>query len=509
MLPTDTPTTALPHPDISMDSAQDTTSVHHPDIPSILPCNRKTHPEKVLPKIPKGTIRTSLRASTIDGVFAAVFSITTTGILLSNFLVELGASPVVFGMVSSIPMLVNLIQPLGAYISERTTSRFHYALWTFGISRILWIALVVAIWMAGLGLVDSHQLVILTLIIVLATNLLGGLGSASWLSWMAEIVPRRLRGRYFGIRNTISSFTNFVCVPLAGVAVSMWYGGTLQGYGIILAIGILSGIISIGCQHFKIDINPQEENLLLRGVQTRKAVEVGEVGDVEECIIYPSTPPPSIFKDTNFLRYLAYFGLWMFAVNLSAPFFNLYMLDMLSLDVSLVTLYGSLQAGANLLLMILWGRLADKIGNRPILIVVGVFVAATPILWLGIGGNNSFDVFLWLPLLHILTGGTWAAIDLCSNNLQIGVAPLRNQSRYFAIAAAVAGVSGALGTTIGSFLAENSTLGGLTTLFALSGVCRLLALVPLFFVQEPYRKSLSDLLSEIWGSREWGVGNSD
>jgi MFS family permease len=507
MSPTDTLITALPNPDISMDSAQHKTSVNQlPDIPSILPCDRKTHPENILPKIPKGAIRTSLRASTIDGVFATVFSITTTGILLSNFLVELGASPVVFGMVSSIPMIVNLIQPLGAYLSERTTSRFHYALWTFGISRLLWIGLVVAIGMAGLGLVDSHQLIILTLIIVLATNLLGALGSASWLSWMAEIVPRRLRGRYFGIRNTISSFTNFVCVPLAGVAVSMWYGGTLQGYGVILAIGILSGIISIACQHFKIDINPQEENSLLREAQkTRELEEATEVGEYIVSSSTLSTPPLSILKNANFLRYLTYFGLWMFAVNLSAPFFNLYMLDTLSLDVSLVTLYGSLQAGANLLLMILWGRLADKIGNRPILLVVGVLVAATPILWLGVGSNNSFDVFLWLPLLHVLTGGTWAAIDLCSNNLQIGVAPLRNQSRYFGTAAAVAGVTGALGTTIGSFLAENSSLGGLTTLFALSGVCRLVALVPLFFIEEPYRKSLSNIFQEIWGSREWEV----
>ena len=526
MLPTNTSTTALPNPNISMDSAQDQTSVHQlSDTPSILKSHtnpqgspeghedgnarqHRIHPENILPKIPKGTIRTSLRASTIDGVFAAVFSITTTGILLSNFLVELGASPVVFGMVSSIPMVVNLIQPLGAYLSERSTSRFHYALLTFGISRILWIALVAAIWMAGLGLVNSHQLIILTLIIVLATNLLGGLGSASWLSWMAEIVPRRLRGRYFGIRNTISSFTNFVCVPLAGVAVSMWYGGSLQGYGVMLAIGIVSGIISIGCQHYKIDVNPQEENLLIRRIQKAR-----ESKEVKESTLYspsaPFTPPVSILNNSNFLRYLTYFGLWMFAVNLSAPFFNLYMLDTLSLDVSLVTLYGSLQAGANLLLMILWGRLADKIGNRPILLIVGLLVAATPILWLGVGGNNSFDVFLWLPLLHVLTGGTWAAIDLCSNNLQIGVAPLRNQSRYFGTAAAVAGVTGALGTTIGSFLAANSSLGGLTTLFALSGVCRLVALVPLFFIEEPYQKSLSLLFQEIWGSREWGVGSRE
>jgi hypothetical protein len=163
--------------------------------------------------VSKDAIRKSLKISTIDGVFAAVFSITTTGILLSNFLVELDASPVVFGMLSSIPMLVNLIQPLGAYLSERTSSRYHYSLWTYGISRVLWLILVIGIAASSWGLVNRNQLIILTLAIVLATHLLGGLGSASWLSWMATLVHRRLRGRYFSIRNSAASLINLICVP--------------------------------------------------------------------------------------------------------------------------------------------------------------------------------------------------------------------------------------------------------------------------------------------------------
>ncbi len=69
----------------------------------------------------------------------------------------------------------------------------------------------------------------------------------------------------------------------------------------------------------------------------------------------------------------------MFAVNLSAPFFNLYMLDNLGIDVRWVATYTSIQAGANLLMLVLWGKLADRIGNRPILITVGIVVAVTPI----------------------------------------------------------------------------------------------------------------------------------
>jgi MFS family permease len=171
------------------------------------------------------------------------------------------------------------------------------------------------------------------------------------------------------------------------------------------------------------------------------------------------------------------------------------LLDNLHLDVSLVTLYGSLTAGANLLMLVFWGKLADRIGNRPILLTVGILAAVMPLFWLGVGGQAT-DLWLWLPLIHLFTGATWAAIDLCSNNIQMTVAPAKSQAVYFAIASAVAGVTGALGTAAGGFLAQLSSLGGLPGLFALSAVLRLLALLPLLLVQEERSQSLIKLWRE-------------
>jgi MFS family permease len=426
-------------------------------------------------RFPKNAIRTSLKASTLDAIFATIFSLTTGGILLSNFLVELDASPVVFGMLSSIPMLVNLIQPLGAYISERTTSRFEYSAVVYGISRLLWLILVIGIIGTGLGFINSQQLVILTLLIVFFSHLSGGLGSASWMSWLAIIVPRRLRGRYFGIRNSATSLTNLLCVPLAGFAVSHWYGGTLQGYGVVLFVGVLFGLVSLGCQYFKIDVNPQLQNTY---------IIVDSPNSKNDLVSIPQQQwDENIWKNSNFWIFLLYFSLWMLAFNLCAPFVNLYLLETLNLDVGWVTVYSSLQAGANLLMVVLWGKLADKVGNRPILIFTGIIVAVTPLLWFGIG-NSNLHIWLWLPLLHIFIGGSVAGVDLCNNNMQIGITPVRNQSIYFAIAAAIAGVTGAVGTTIGGFIAQSPHFGGLLGLFALSSICRLAALIPLIFVKE-------------------------
>lgn len=429
--------------------------------------------------ISKKSVRASLQASTLDGVFATIFGSVTTGVLLTNFLLELGATSVEIGLLSSIPMFVNLLQPLGAYLADRTTSRHWYSMWVFGLSRFLWVILLFLI----IGMSDSptahHQLVIWTLGIVLATHILGSLGSASWFSWMAALVPGRLRGRYFGLRNSAANLINLICVPLMGLGICAWKGGSIQGYSIVLAVGIVAGLLSLGFQFFMIDVNPQ-------------AIQP----DCQSVIRQDSTQAVSKwYQDINFLKFLLYFSLWMFAVNLSAPFFNLYMLDNLHLDVSLVTLYSSLSAGANLLMLVIWGKLADRIGNRPVLVVVGILVALIPLFWLGTGAGST-SVWLWLPLVHLLSGGTWAAIDLCNNNIQMSVAPVRSQASYFAIASAMAGVTGAIGTAAGGFLAQASSTGGLTGLFALSAVLRLVALLPLTLVREPRSISLIQLAHE-------------
>jgi hypothetical protein len=100
-------------------------------------------------------------------------------------------------------------------------------------------------------------------------------------------------------------------------------------------------------------------------------------------------------------------------------------------------------------------------------------------------GTNSLSLWLLLPLLHIVLGGTVAATDLCNNNMQIGISPVKNQSIYFAIAAAVAGLSGALGTTLGGFIVQFASFGGLLGLFTISSLLRILSLIPLVFVKEP------------------------
>lgn len=432
-------------------------------------------------RLSKGDIRQSLRASTLDGSFSSAFENVVKGVLISNFLLGLGAGAAEVGMLTSIPMLAHLLQPVGAYFSERTASRHLYCLWIYGMARLLWLLPAAGIFLFSHGQINAHELTWLTMGVLALSNVLDSVGSASWMSWMAVLVPTQLRGRYFSLRRSLSSLTALLTIPIGGWLVSHWMGGEIEGYGVVLIVAILMGLVSLGFQFWMRDVNPQA---------TQVAEPVTEIQSKEA----KASTGGSLLGDRNFLTLLLFLGLWTFGLNLSAPFFNFYLLDKLEIDVQWVTVYSGLIYGSFFLLIMLWGRLADKIGNRPVLLINGFFMAVLPLLWL-YADSSSVSVLLLLPLLHVIQGGTFAALELCLANIQLELAPKARQSAYFAIAAATMGVTGALGTTAGGFLAELPAFG-LPALFILSALVRLASLTPLFFVQEARSLSIRQLLSQ-------------
>ncbi len=428
-------------------------------------------------KLTKDAVRTSLQASTLDNVFATLFSNITTGVLLTNFLLELGANTLEIGILTAIPMLANLVQPIGAHLSQKTNSLYTYNFWLNGTARLLWWVLAIGIAYSVWYGLDAQILIELTLITALVSALLAALSSASWLSWMVILVPRRLRGRYFSIRNSAANLTNLIAIPAAGWLVAQWRGGSIEGFGMALVLATIAGLLSLICQGFMTDVNPQANGSQLG----RSPSSISAVPSFDRAL------------QPNRLIFLIYISLWLFAVNIGTPFYNLYMLDVLHIDIAKVSVYNSFTAGANLVLLVGWGKLADRIGNRPILLGSGVVVAIIPLCWLGTD-TSSLSIWLWLPCLHLLIGGTWAAIDLCLNNLQISVAPIHHPARYFGIVAAISGVASALGTLTGGFLAQSwhpNGLSGLLGVFVLSSLLRLLAMLPLLWVQESDRSPAS------------------
>lgn len=432
-------------------------------------------------------VRRSLKASTLDGTFSSVFENVIKGVLISNFLLGLGAGAFEVGLLTSIPMVAHLLQPLGAYFSEKTKSRHLYCLWIYGTARLLWLLPAVGIFAFSHGVIETRSLIYLTMAVLCVSNILESMGCASWMSWMAVLVPSQLRGRYFGLRRSLSSLVALLTIPAGGWLVSQWMGGEIEGYGIALLIAVVMGLVSLGFQFQMQDVDPQDTSNAEASSKKKRDRSAPTERSEQKA-------PTMLGIDRNFLGLLFFLGIWTFAVNLSAPFFNYYLLDKLQLDVQWVTFYNSLRFGAFFIAIILWGRLADRIGNRPVIAINCILAASIPLFWSHVD-SSIVCVWLALPLLHLLQGTSFAALELCLSNIQLEVAPLAKQSSYFAIAAAVIGVTGALGTTAGSLLAELPAFS-LPALFAITALIRLVSIAPLFLVKEDRAIPLATLINQ-------------
>jgi len=148
----------------------------------------------------------------------------------------------------------------------------------------------------------------------------------------------------------------------------------------------------------------------------------------------------------------------------------------------------------------LWGRVIDRVGNRPVLAfgIVGVFFL--PLLWLFATPTRLFPI--WLDAA--LTGVFWPGFTLASFNFILASAPEENRTAYIGVHSSAVGLSTFLAALLGGVLANalgelHVTILGLSLinfhlLFALSSILRI-ALLPLALgIREEKAQTVAALL---------------
>src|SRR5690606_11784938 len=108
-----------------------------------------------------------------------------------------------------------------------------------------------------------------------------------------------------------------------------------------------------------------------------------------------------------------------------------------------VSYWSSIAAVVALGTTILWGRAADRVGNKPIL-ALGTFLAGAllPLNWIlaGLTGNLAF---IWVSA--VFDAIAWGAITPAVFNLALGAAPRSGRVSFIAMYSLVQGIAGFAG----------------------------------------------------------------
>lgn len=425
-------------------------------------------------------LRRSLRACMAEGLVAEVITACAGGAILTGWAIYLHASPLVTGLVLALSQLAQLFQLPAAWTTSLLGRRRACVL-LVGASRQVTLPLVA---LPFLPISEPARQAVLLGVAGLAA-VLGVLGNNAWVSRMSDLVPKRVRGRYFGRRTALCTLGGALAAAGVGVLLDRAKAAEQTGAALALlqALASLCGVVATILMLQQHDPRPE---------QTR--VDLGWSRFVAP------------LRDPAARGLCIYLISWNAAVGLAGSFFALHMLRNLKMSYTVVALHGTAVAVVRMLAAPVWGRALDKLGARPVLLACSFGIGTVPFIWL-----FPREGFLWPLLADCLVAGVlWCGHGLAAFNLPLAITPRAERPFYLAVFSTVSGLAFSVATILGGLLTQllpdQFTLLGwqlcdLHVLFVISGVLRFGAALTGLRLHEPQAHGVRALWSVLVGTR--------
>ena len=119
------------------------------------------------------------------------------------------------------------------------------------------------------------------------------------------------------------------------------------------------------------------------------------------------------------MMFIAFGAVWGFAYNSLGPFYPVFMYRELGLSLSRVCLFIILNTVGAAVTMPAWGRLLDRLGNKPVMAAAILLWQAQFLVWVFLDRDNAWMLYV----LWIWNGFTWAGFTLGLFNMLLKLIP--------------------------------------------------------------------------------------
>lgn len=363
--------------------------------------------------------RRGLLTSIMEGIPATIISNMLGGPILTAYILYLGGASEEVGLVMAIPALANMIQLVAAYYMQRINNRRLFLV-IMGIThRLIWVA-------TGFipFLVAEEYRVTVFIAMFLVSFLSASTSAMFWTSIIADMVPPKVRGRYFGIRNTIH---------WAIASLSLLIGGQiLEHMNEHTGFVLLYSISAICAVWNAIELWRYPNPLFEKSVESSSARR----------FLKP-------LRDASYMKATLFIALFILVQNVGVPLFSFVMLDILKISYLWITVITTVQMVVMMFSYYYWGTLNSRFASRTLLLWTLPIIALSCLLWAGI---ELLPVILVLMLVHIALGFGLGGYNLVVFNFVIGDTPKADRPMYIAVFSALTGLTGFLGPMIGGWI---------------------------------------------------------
>jgi len=342
-------------------------------------------PQNTPPRMPT-LLRHNLRYCLLDGVAAMPISVLGQpgNVVLASLLSGMfGLSPAHYGLIVSLPFWFNFLQVLVTpRLSQQMDAR-RLCIVTAWLQFLGWALLTAAL--PFIPRADTPLTLGVFFVGFSIISFAGAVNGVTWNAWMQDVVPQRLRGKYFGIRNQVLQVST-IAFLLSVSGLTALLHGSLVAYVILFGLALGVRIVSI--------------------VAMQRMVTPGERGGgtVPQRRLAWRDQLRVLMADRGFMRFVGFGALMAFFFNLFGPFYPVFMYEELGLSVARanwILLFGSIGAAAS---FPAWGRLLDRYGNIPVMIVSLGIWQLSALLWCAVDQTS-----LWLLYVAVPAGGMFSA----------------------------------------------------------------------------------------------------
>lgn len=371
-------------------------------------------------------LRLSLEACTAEGLAAEVVGACFGNAVLTAWAVELGASPLLLGVLWGLPYFGQVFQVPALWVTSHL-GRKRAAVLTHTLGRQ--VTLPIAVLPFVDVSVDAKRAVVVGLFAL--SSLLSVLGHNAWLAWMGELVPARMRGAYFGRRTALCT----VVATLASLLVaSLLDAGRLHG---LLGYALAAILVARSLAGAATTV------LMTRQHDPATPTVAPHVSDFVRPI-----------ADRAFRKLLAYRAAWGIATGIAASLSAIYMLRALGLGFMGVALYSAGVAVLRVVTTPLWGRMLDRAGGRRVLVACSLGAAVSSLAWVFATQGSSWLIAIDALVSGLLLGGQ----ELAVFTLPLAAAPSARRPLYAATSVMVGGVAYGGASVVAGALADIVTL---------------------------------------------------
>lgn len=373
-------------------------------------------------------------------MFGSLWMWTISGAAMTQFARGLSLPDWGFGLLAALPFIGTLFQLPASFIQERFGRRKPWFILTLTTSRLMWIAVALIPWVMPADWGAWRWTAMLSLIAV--SWVTGRMGEPAFMSWYSDLVPRRIRGRYGALRNTLT-------MPMALTAtlgVGWWLltaenavargdagpDRLLMIASLVIGLAGVVGVIDILCFFLVKDPTPSRGS---RDITWRSLL---------------ATP----LADRNFRRYLAYNFTLMLGLGFLGQYVWLFVFDgagvsALQANLMLIAVPMVLRAVA----YPVWGRLVDRLGKKPVMLIAGTMFIFGPVGWLLVTPELIWPGYL----LTCISPLCWPGLEIANFNFMLDLAETRKGKRggsaYVAVNSIIVGIGGALSGLLGAVIA--------------------------------------------------------